>query len=1029
MLATLNTATSRINGGQVKDLLNVIGAVSSEETNIRIPKGHPLFQNTEREWFRFCNLKAFAQSDSTSTRSVLKQIYDSQMASEAFAQEPMAVLGMCLLEPIFEYIRKRLEKATNKSLVWACGSCLQRDWLPVILARFADMSRQTLVLEYNITLASGQSVDMLGFLEGLRDMETREALLNDYPVLQERLQDVAFQQAEVVAEFVERLCQDEADLRNLMTVSPGPLLPVRFQFSEGDLHNNGRAVIIVEFSREQRLVYKPRNLAIENAFYDLLSELNTEVEEVNFRLCRFICRENYGWAEYIDASPCQSVGECSTFYTKVGGLLAIVHLLGGFDLHNENIIAAGPDPVLIDLETLFHSFKNGSYQGRDDPYLQAVEYPAVEALLSSVMTTLMLPQHSRDENVSGIGGKNSAGQVARRYNYERNSIDYIEIGQKQFFHRPQLNGDYVEPSAFSDEIISGFDAVYRAFMSSPQRWASDDGALGKMQKAPARIVLRDTQIYTSLIEQSYHPTLLQDPSARWMHFLNLWAHAKEVPTTVPLVTQELQQMYQDDVPYFWHYPEDTKVYSTEGKCTAYQFDASGFACVLKRLFGLSEKDLRIQKWIIAGAIERGIRGEKRRLPVGQPAPVTQQELQKALALTHAQIIDAAFENETMLDWLTVTPTPSETLELSPLDITLYNGVAGMLMYFAWYVQYTGDTEAKRHRDKLICNLKTQLKTDWNNFELPGAMNGLGGVAYIYGHLAVLIDDPAYFDEGEEILQRALDLQRADPGFFDLIGGSAGLILVALSLYESSARPAFLEQAKQFCDVLFASVRTDEHGSYWAGTDDERPLTGLSHGYSGIALALASLNRYAPDPRLQDMVTHLLRREALDYVPSRKNWLDWRYVNLNQARDDAAHFQHHWCNGSAGIGLTRLRLCELGWKGEEVIEDIRSAAISTYAGGLRLNHSLCHGDFGNLDFLEQAAKRLDDESLQQTVNEILGESCRDIIGGKIFGGASRRVTPPDLMTGLSGVAWGLMRQLSPDAIPDILRFAAPRNIIS
>jgi type 2 lantibiotic biosynthesis protein LanM len=442
---------------------------------------------------------------------------------------------------------------------------------------------------------------------------------------------------------------------------------------------------------------------------------------------------------------------------------------------------------------------------------------------------------------------------------------------------------------------------------------------------------------------------------------------------------------------------------------------------------LNESDLATQKWIIAGTVETDVRGAKTRLETRGAAPVTSDEMGLALAATHQAILDAAFENDSMLDWLTVIPTPDEKLALSPLDITLYNGMAGMALYFAYFAAYTGAPKDAVARDKVICNLKTQVATDWDTFELPGTMNGIGGVAYVYGHLGALLDDDAYFDAAFEVMQRAVMLQQADPGFFDFIGGAAGLITVATGLYETTGQSRYLTQAQALCDILFSAIRHDDRGAYWAATDEERALTGLSHGLAGLAFGLASLYKHRPDPALKDMINHLLQRENQEYVATQKNWLDWRYVNLKQALDDSAHFQHHWCNGSSGIGLSRIGLSSLGWKNEAIHADVTAAAQSTLKGGLRHNHSLCHGDFGNLDFLGQAASYLGDDTLADQVAQGLGESCRDILNGHILGGASRRVTPPDLMTGLSGVAWGLLRQLAPDRVPDLLLLAPAKGL--
>jgi len=53
------------------------------------------------------------------------------------------------------------------------------------------------------------------------------------------------------------------------------------------------------------------------------------------------------------ALPYRTSTELRAFYRGLGQWLAVMRLLGGSDLHAENLIAAGPVPVVVDCETLF----------------------------------------------------------------------------------------------------------------------------------------------------------------------------------------------------------------------------------------------------------------------------------------------------------------------------------------------------------------------------------------------------------------------------------------------------------------------------------------------------------------------------------------------------------------------------------------------------------------------------------------------------------------------------------------------------
>ena len=66
----------------------------------------------------------------------------------------------------------------------------------------------------------------------------------------------------------------------------------------------------------------------------------------------------------------------------------------------------------------------------------------------------------------------------------------------------------------------------------------------------------------------------------------------------------------------------------------------------------------------------------------------------------------------------------------------------------------------------------------------------------------------------------------------------------------------------------------------------------------------------------------------------------------------------WCHGAPGIGLARVRsLAHLDDATSRA--EIATALATTLAEGFGRNHSLCHGDLGNLEFVLQAGQRLGD----------------------------------------------------------------------
>jgi lantibiotic modifying enzyme len=102
-------------------------------------------------------------------------------------------------------------------------------------------------------------------------------------------------------------------------------------------------------------------------------------------------------------------------------------------------------------------------------------------------------------------------------------------------------------------------------------------------------------------------------------------------------------------------------------------------------------------------------------------------------------------------------------------------------------------------------------------------------------------------------------------------------------------------------------------------------------------------------------------------------------------------------------------------------EIDAAVTTTLAQGFGHNHSLCHGDLGNVDLLLAAPRP---EALRDDIARVtamIAASIRDHgwITGVPFG-----VESPGLMTGLAGTGYGLLRLFAPSAVPSVLLLEPP-----
>src|SRR5262249_51117927 len=133
---------------------------------------------------------------------------------------------------------------------------------------------------------------------------------------------------------------------------PGPLAAA---VTSGDTHRGGQAVHVLTFQSGAKLVYKPRPVAMEQGYYDLVAWLNERGFAPPMKVIRTPGKGEFGWMQFVAPAPSESETQVQDFFTRMGAHLALAWLLGGTDLHSENVIAHGQHPVPVDLETLFHA--------------------------------------------------------------------------------------------------------------------------------------------------------------------------------------------------------------------------------------------------------------------------------------------------------------------------------------------------------------------------------------------------------------------------------------------------------------------------------------------------------------------------------------------------------------------------------------------------------------------------------------------------------------------------------------------------
>ena len=197
----------------------------------------------------------------------------------------------------------------------------------------------------------------------------------------------------------------------------------------------------------------------------------------------------------------------------------------------------------------------------------------------------------------------------------------------------------------------------------------------------------------------------------------------------------------------------------------------------------------------------------------------------------------------------------------------------------------------------------------------------------------------------------------------------------------------------------------------------------------MAWALLKLAAATGEARFRDAALAAIAYERSLFSSEAGNWPDLReFAKVDPAKDDGqAEFMSAWCHGAPGIGLARLGSLSY-LDNPEIRAEIDVALRTTLAQGFGGNHSLCHGDLGNLELLLQASQVLPDPQWKAQTARIASAILESIDQHGWLCGVPLGVETPGLITGLAGIGYGLLRLAEPERVPSVLTLEPPKTTL-
>lgn len=970
-------------------------------------------------------------------------IPDTTFFSDTFIEEVKLAGFFNPFEPIIRYGKRKLkEKIQSETKGWANFNFdyteIERQLINNIAYTLFDLVDRTLVLELNISklentlYGNNPSERFESFIKQISSFPKLRQLIEDYPTLFRQAVEFIERWIEVSGRLVLRLNTDLKEIKSFFHIQEEKKIK-KFHINAGDRHRGGETVVIITFASNEKIVYKPHSLTVDLHFQELLKWINNQGLEPELKLLRLIDKAGYGWVEFIENVACNNEDEVTRFYQRIGNLLAILYTINATDFHYENLIAHGEHPMLIDLESLFHGPPGFGYDEVD----VAINNKISESVLKIQLLPFKLHLGQGVVDISGITNIDGVESPTPVASWQASATDDMKITKI----KTVFSGGKNAPSIISNRKIKildyskiieyAFRKCYHIILDKKEFLLSDNSVIRNFKNDEIRILLRSTANYTQIIRASAHPDHLQNYMEREKLFSLLWDMANDNNKYRSIIPLEKESMNQMDVPFFYTKPDSRDLFCN-GKIIAEFYEKTGLEQVLRKLGTLSAEDCEQQCWFIKASLSSSVANHLSIEELGQirykfkPASYEAQkeELVKTAVTLGDRILKTSIRDAGFASWASMILVDGKNYDVRPLMLDLYSGLPGVSIFFAALYAETREEKYLALLNECLNNIKrlTDRYIAVDFAERIGAFDGWAGIVYAVHFIDSLINREDIHDYANQLLDHLLSKIMFIKGY-DILDGMAGVAVILKNIYGIKPSAKLLEAITILADKLVDAAIHLENGVAWKNGEDKIPLTGFGHGASGIAYALFEINKISPKPVYLEKAIAGIEFESSKFIEQIGNWMDLRIFREDDLQNQMKDEMIAWCHGAVGIGISRVNMLKQ-LHHDRIAKDLEIALQSTIERGFGQNHSLCHGDFGNLELLLQCAEYYDDQKLKKLTYQICKPLLEYLNNHDCIGGVALGVENPSLMIGTAGVGYQLLRLGDPEKYPSLLTLSLP-----
>jgi type 2 lantibiotic biosynthesis protein LanM len=697
--------------------------------------------------------------------------------------------------------------------------------------------------------------------------------------------------------------------------------------------------------------------------------------------CKTVDRDTYGYMEFIIGTSCPDVEGVELYFENLGAVISLCWVLGVADLHHENLIAAGSEPVPVDLEVM-------------------LERPVTN--IGSRIFEFLRSAHADLLLKTGILPYPELGPAGI---FDVSALGVSLVGRAAIPPQslPTLNGVSIAAVGHEEAIRRGFKRASSLLIEHGRNLLSDPDFAAAIRNVETRWIARRTGDYEDVFDILSQPAILRDGCNAELAVTALLINTSgNCGHLLRVARSELHQLLNGEIPYFLTRADRYSLFCGNEDEHPHFFAADGMQILNERLSSLHNLEpLHLQAITEAMAPTRVRTASPTDKRSNVIAPViTKSDYLSAAVAIGRHLTENAYRSAGLVTWPGHTLVADKVTRYGIPPPTLYEGVSGIGVFTGYLCSLTQLPELAKLCGWILTTLDAIL-AEPGVFPGDGLFDGLTGLIFARALIQHLLGQTAARVPPETL--KALRERAAYCTNYDLVSGAAGIVVGLQRYYRLSGDRNAIPVIATAISALQRGMISANDFVFWSTQHEDRTTTsGVSHGTAGCGWALAEWAILANDGIAAD-----LARKAFAYEGS----------ILSDRIGVSGLADMTWCHGVPGIAAAAA--CARNVIGEDAACAFSAATNQQLFSGDELNDdSLCHGTIGLIDHAVEVGTH---EKTAQLMGAIL-RSCEE--RGFWRSGLPGNAYTASLMCGLSGIGLGLLRAYNPNAVRSILRLDIP-----